>query len=105
MTDQPAVPGLDIGKLLEQAQAMQEQLLAAQSAATYEGSSGGGVVRITVSGTGEFLSVSIRPDAVDPDDIELLEDLVLAALHDAGAQVAAATRDGIGGALGGLFGG
>jgi DNA-binding YbaB/EbfC family protein len=98
------LPGLDLGKLLEQAQVMQDELLAAQAAATYHGVSGGGAVKVTMSGTGEFLSVSIRPDAVDPSDVELLEDLVLAALHDVTSQAADGTRDGIGGALGGLLG-
>lgn len=82
--------GLDMGSLLGMAMDMQQQLLAAQSAAAQtlvEGQSGGGVVSISVTGDLVFQSVSIDPDAVDPEDVEMLQDLVLAALHDAVARV------------------
>ncbi len=80
----------DLGQLMAQAQAMQEQLVAAQAEAAeqvVEGQSGGGVVRIEVTGGMEFRSVTIDPAAVDPDDVEMLQDLVLAALHEAMAKV------------------
>jgi len=102
--------GPDLGALLQQAQQMQEQLMAAQAEAAeteHEGVAGGGAVRITVTGGMEFRSVKIRPDAVDPDDVEMLEDLVLAALHEAVGKVNAAQQQAIGGfdgALGGLLG-
>ena len=102
--------GPDLGALLEQAQQMQQQLMAAQAEAAvteHEGVAGGGAVRITVTGGMAFRSVKIRPDAVDPDDVEMLEDLVLAALHEAVGKVNAAQQQslgGIGGALGGLLG-
>ncbi len=103
---------LDLGQLMAQAQAMQEQLLAAQAEAAeqvVEGQSGGGVVRIEVTGGMEFRSVTIDPAAVDPDDVEMLQDLVLAALHEAMARVAELQRgitSGLGpqGGLGGLLG-
>jgi DNA-binding YbaB/EbfC family protein len=101
----------DLGALLQQAQQMQQQLLAAQAEAAeqvHEGTSGGGAVRIEVTGGMEFRSVTIRPDAVDPDDVDMLQDLVLAAIHDAVGKVNAAQQDalgGIGGALGGGLGG
>jgi nucleoid-associated protein EbfC len=98
--DRPAVPGLpglpDLGGLLDGFQKMQE----AQSQ-LYEGQAGGGVVRVTATGSLAFQSVEIAPDAVDPDDVEMLCDLVLAALHDLTATVTAAQRDAMG-ALGGL---
>jgi DNA-binding YbaB/EbfC family protein len=103
--------GPDLGALLQQAQQMQQQLLAAQAEAAeqvHEGTSGGGAVRIEVTGGMEFRSVTIRPDAVDPDDVDMLQDLVLAAINDAVAKVNAAQQDalgGIGGALGGGLGG
>jgi DNA-binding YbaB/EbfC family protein len=106
MSDQ----GPDLGALLEQAQQMQQQLLQAQAAAAeqlHEGVAGGGAVRVTVTGGMEFTSVSIRPDAVDPNDVDMLQDLVLAALHDAVNKVNAAQQQalgGLGGALGGLLG-
>ncbi len=83
--------GLDLGALLEQAQAMQEQVQAAQeeqAAQIVTGSAGGGKVTVEMTGGGVYRNVSIAPDAVDPDDVELLEELVLAALRDAGAQIA-----------------
>jgi len=76
--------------LMKQAQKMQEQLMEAQAAAAeqvVEGQAGGGVVKVTVTGGMEFRSVTIDPDAVDADDVAMLEDLVLAAIHDAVGKV------------------
>ena len=107
-------PGPDLGALLQQAQQMQQQLMAAQAEAAdqeHEGVAGGGAVRVSVTGGMEFRSVKIRPDAVDPDDVEMLEDLVLAALHEAVAKVNESQQQvqqqalgGLGGAFGGLLG-
>jgi nucleoid-associated protein EbfC len=98
--------GLDLGALLGQAQAM---MASASQAAEHvvEGQSGGGAVKIRVNGRFEFSAVQIRPDAVDPDDVGLLEDLVLAALNDASAQIGAQQQQALGGlgGLGGLLGG
>lgn len=102
--------GLDLGGLLEQAMAMKEQLDAAQQQAASQvvvGQAGGGVVSVEVTGGMEFRSVTISPDVVDPDDVEMLQDLVLAALRDAANQAAALGEAAIGGAgidLGGMFG-
>lgn len=99
--------GPDLGALLQQAQQMQQQLMAAQAEAAeqlHEGQAGGGAVRITVTGGMEFQAVAIRPDAVDPDDVEMLEDLVLAALRDAVGKVTSAQQQALGG-LGGMLGG
>jgi DNA-binding YbaB/EbfC family protein len=109
---EPAPLGLDLGGLLEQAGRLQDQLAAAQqeaAAQTVTGVSGGGAVRVEVTGAMEFRSVTISPEAVDPDDVDLLQDLVLAALHDAVDQVnelQAGSMGGLGdlGDLGGLFG-
>lgn len=98
--------GLDLGGLMEQAAEMQQQMAAAQAAAAetvLEGVAGGGAVRVEVTGTGEFRSVRIEPAAVDPDDVAMLEDLVLAALHDASARMAELQAESLGG-LGGLLG-
>jgi len=76
----------DMSSLLAQAQQMAEQLSAQQAQAQdteVEGQAGGGAVKIRMTGGGEFLSVRISPTAVDPEDVEMLEDLVLAALNDA----------------------
>lgn len=107
------IPGLDLGALLEQAQQMQQSLMEAQNEAAEQqvtGVSGGGAVRITATGSGEFVSVDIEPSAVDPDDVEMLQDLVLAALHDTSARVAEINQRALGGlgelgGLGGLLGG
>jgi DNA-binding protein YbaB len=61
-------------------------------------------VRVEVTGGMEFRSVTIRPDAVDPDDVEMLQDLVLAAINEAVGKVTAAQQDALGG-LGGMLGG
>ena len=101
----------NMNDLLKQAQKMQEQLMEAQAAAAeqvVEGQAGGGVVKVTVSGGMEFQSVHIDPDAVDPDDVAMLEDLVLAAIHDAVTKVNALSQQAMGGldlgGLGGLLG-
>jgi nucleoid-associated protein EbfC len=91
----------DLGKLLAQAQ----EMMAAQAEAAEQvvtGQAGGGVVRIEVTGGGEFRSVTISPEAVDPDDVEMLQDLVLAALHDASTQVQRLQQGALGGMMGDL---
>ena len=94
----------DLSSLLDSAQ----QLMSAQQEAAESevvGSAGGGKVEVTVTGGGEFRRVRISPDVVDPADIPLLEDLVLAALRDAMARVNAAQAAALGGLdLGGLGG-
>ncbi len=91
MSDPTSGPaGFDLGDLFSQAQAMQQQLAEAQerqAAETITGSAGGGKVTVEVTGAYEFQRVSIAPDAVDADEVELLEELVLAALRDATAQI------------------
>jgi DNA-binding YbaB/EbfC family protein len=79
----------DFGALLKQAQAMQEQFMQARAQAAeeeVEGQAGGGVVKVRVTGNMEFKDVTIDPSVVDPDDIPMLEDLVLAAVRDAVAR-------------------
>lgn len=103
--------GLDLGSLMEQAAAMQSQLVEAQARAAetvIEGAAGGGVVKVSVTGGWEFQSVTIDPSAVDPNDVEMLQDLVLAALHHAAQQVAELQQSAVdlGGLdIGDLFGG
>ena len=78
----------DMQALLQQAQQMQQQLVRTQeelAAETVQGTSGGGLVRATVSGSGELKALVIDPKAVDPEDTETLADLVLAAVRDANA--------------------
>lgn len=94
--------GNALGGLLEQAQ----QMIAAQAEAAeveIEGAAGGGVVRIRATGTGQVLGVTIAPEVVDPADVAMLEDLVLAALHDVNTRLAEIQRAALG-PLGDLFG-
>jgi DNA-binding YbaB/EbfC family protein len=98
-------------QLMKQAQKMQQQLVAAQeelSSAEVTGSAGGGLVSATVNGAGELRSLTIDPSVVDPEDVETLQDLVIAAIRDANraAQQLAAEKMGpLAGGLGGLGGG
>ncbi|MDR1422840.1 MAG: YbaB/EbfC family nucleoid-associated protein [Coriobacteriales bacterium] len=77
---------MDMKKMMKEARKMQAELNRAQeevSELTAEGSSGGGVVKATASGAGVLLSITIAPEAIDPDDIPMLQDLVLIAVNDA----------------------
>ena len=102
---------LDFNALLQQATQMQQQMAEIQERAAQtvvEGVSGGGVVKVIVTAAMDFQSITISPDAVDPDDVEMLQDLVLAALHDAVDQVQELQSGALGGVdmggLGGLLG-
>lgn len=97
--------GMDLQKMMKQAQKMQEDLLKAQEtlgSQTVEGTAGGGAVSVTANGHKEITAIRIKPEAVDADDVETLEDLVLAAVRDAQAKAAALADSQIGGVTGGL---
>jgi DNA-binding YbaB/EbfC family protein len=104
-----------LNQMMQSVQKMQADMAAAQAAlaeARVEGTAGGGVVRATVSGTGDLQSMSIDPGVVDPADVEMLEDLVVAAVADArraaselqAAQLGSVTGGLDLGPLGGLLG-
>jgi nucleoid-associated protein EbfC len=114
-------PQFDLGGLLSQLGQVQQNLQEAQEAAAaqvVEGKAGGGTVRVRVTGGLEFQEVIIDRSVVDPADVEMLQDLVLAAVRDAMEQAMALTSDvlgqaglggpgggiDLGGALGGLLG-
>jgi DNA-binding YbaB/EbfC family protein len=98
-------------QLLKQAQKMQQEMLAAQESLKdeiVEASAGGGMVTVKISGDLEIKSITIDPQAVDPEDIELLQDMILAAVNEAlrsAQELASAKLGGIAGGLGGLGGG
>ena len=94
---------MNIQKMMQQAQAMQGKVQAELEALRLEGSSGGGLVRIEMTGAKEILSVRIDPSAVDPADVEMLQDLVLAALSDASRQVDEAVQKKTSALLGGML--
>jgi DNA-binding YbaB/EbfC family protein len=86
-------------QLMKQAQKMQQQLIEAQSQLAQtevHGSAGGDLVKATVTGSGDVLSVKIDPQAVDPDDVESLEDLVVAAIRDAATNAAELQQSAMG---------
>ena len=104
--------GANMQQLMRQAQKMQQQMTEAQEkldAAEYEATAGGGVVAVKVSGKRELLSITIDPKGVDPEDVEMLQDLVMAAVNEAlrkgedtREKAMNAMAPGMGG-LGGLF--
>jgi DNA-binding YbaB/EbfC family protein len=94
-----------MNNMMRQVQQMQEQMFAAQAALSeerVEGSAGGGMVKAVVSGTGDLVSITLEPDVVDPDDIEMLQDLVVAAIHDANRVAQAKQSESMGGLTGGI---
>ena len=101
-------PQPNMQQLLKQAQKMQEDMIAAQETLKDEvvdASAGGGMVTVQVTGDLVVKSIKIDPEAVDPDDVELLQDMVMAALNEglrAAQELAAAKMGGIAGGLGGL---
>ncbi|CAG7648980.1 Nucleoid-associated protein [Paenibacillus solanacearum] len=79
----------NMNQMMKQVKKMQEQMMKAQedlANRTIEGTAGGGVVTVTVSGQKKVTAVVIKPEAVDPDDVEMLQDLVLTAINDAMAK-------------------
>lgn len=101
---------MGMANLQRMALQMQQQMARVQeelTSATVEGSAGGGVVRAVVTGRQELVSVAIDPDAVDPADVEMLQDLVVAAINealDASRALAEQRLGAVTGGLGGLLG-
>ena len=78
--------GMNMNKMMKQVQKMQREMARVQEemvAKTVTGTAGGGAVTVTVNGKLELLSVEIEPEVVDPDDVEMLQDLVMAATNEA----------------------
>ncbi len=76
----------NMNQMMKQVKKMQEQMLKAQEELankTVEGTAGGGVVTVTANGHKKLMNIVIKPEAVDPDDVEMLQDLVLTAVNDA----------------------
>jgi nucleoid-associated protein EbfC len=105
------MPQPNMQQLLKQAQKMQEDMIAAQESLkdeVVEASAGGGMVHVKVTGELVVQSITIDPEAVDPEDVEMLQDMILAAANEAlrAAQELAATKlGGITGGLGDITGG
>ena len=99
--------GMDMNKMFEQVQQMQEQMQKAQEELkneTVEATAGGGMVTVTATGGGEIKSIKIDPKAIDPNDPEMLEDMVVAAVNEALRSAQGLIESKLGPALGGLQG-
>lgn len=95
----------NMNQMLRQAQALQRKMAKAQEELGQRqvtGSAGGGMVKATATGSGELLGVEISPEVVDPDDVEMLQDLIVAAVNQAMKTAAEAAGDQLGGLTGGL---
>ena len=100
--------GFDMNELMRQAQQMQTQMAQAQEQLaheTVEASAGGGLVTVKATGTGEITEIKIDPKAIDPDDPELLADMVLAAVNEAIRSARSLQESKLGGLAGGALGG
>ena len=99
--------GIDMNKMLQQVQQMQEQMRKAQDELkdeTVEATAGGGMITVTATGNGEIKQIKIDPKAIDPNDPEMLEDLVVAAVNEALRSAQSLVQSKLGPALGGLEG-
>ncbi len=110
--NQAGLGGVDFGALIEQAQAMKSQVDDAQQQIadeTFIGSAAGDKVTVEVTGAHEYTSIKISPEVVDADDVEMLEDLILAALRDANTKMGEYQEETMGSLdmpdLGGMLGG
>ncbi len=94
---------MNIQKMMQQAQAMQSKMQQELAAMRIEASAGGGMVTVEMSGAKEILSVKIDPAAVDPADVETLQDLILAASREAARRVEEAVQKKNSSLLGGML--
>ena len=97
--------GMNMNQMMKQAQKMQQDMIKMQEELenmTIEGSAGGGMVKVTATAKKEITSVKINPEAVDPDDVEMLEDLVLSAVRDALAKAEKESENQISRITGGM---
>jgi nucleoid-associated protein EbfC len=100
--------GMDMDKLLQQVGQMQDQMQKAQAELaneTVEATAGGGMVTVTANGAGEIKLIKIDPKAIDPNDPEMLEDLVVAAVNEAIRSAHSLMESKLGGLAGGALGG
>lgn len=96
---------MDARKMMKQVAKMQQELEKAQeelAETTVEGTSGGGMVKVTMNGGGDVEGIKIDPKAIDPDDPSLLEDLILAAVHEASRAQKELAEEQLGGLTGGM---
>lgn len=92
----------NLGKLMKQAMQMQEKMKDEMESITVAASSGGEMVKVTMSGKKEILSLEINPEVVDPEDVEMLQDLIISAYNEACRKVEEALQEKLGGLTGGM---
>jgi DNA-binding YbaB/EbfC family protein len=95
----------NLNKLLKQAQKVQAQVMKAQEEMQkqeFEGTAGGGMVKVVLSGANELVSIKINPEVVDPDEVEMLEDLIVAAHSNAQEKIREASNSTMGSITSGL---
>ena len=90
---------MNIKQLMKQAQQMQDQMQRNMASIEVEGTAGGGMVKARMSGNKELLSIEIEKEAVDPEDVEMLQDLVKAAVNEAARKVDEAMQNQLGSML------
>ena len=100
-------PGMggNMQQLARQAQKLQQQMQKTQEeldAREYEASAGGGMVSVKINGKTEVLAITIKPEAVDPDDVEMLQDMIMAAVNEAMRQAAETAEREMGRLTGGM---
>jgi DNA-binding YbaB/EbfC family protein len=93
---------VNIQAMMKQAQEMQERLKKQMTELRVEATAGGGMVTVTVNGTKQLQSIKIDPEVVSKDDLEMLQDLIVAAINDAGRKVDEQLSQSMGGLMGGL---
>jgi nucleoid-associated protein EbfC len=93
---------MNIKQLMKQAQQMQDQMQRQMSSINVEGSAGGGMVKASMSGNKELLSITIDKQVVDPEDVEMLQDLVKAAVNEAARKVDEEMQSSMGAMTGGM---
>ena len=100
--------GMDMNQLFQQVGQMQEQMQKAQAELaneTVEATAGGGMVTVIANGSGEIKQIKIDPKAIDPNDPEMLEDMILAAVNEASRSAQSLMESKLGGLAGGALGG
>ncbi|MPY90755.1 MAG: YbaB/EbfC family nucleoid-associated protein [Luteitalea sp.] len=95
---------MNLQQMMKQAQQMQERLQQEMAELRLEASAGGGMVTVVVNGHKQLLSITIDPDVVSKDDVEMLQDLIVAAMADAHRKADEAIQNKMGGLMGGLGG-
>lgn len=97
--------GANMNQMMKQAQKMQEQMMKMQEDMenkTYEATAGGGAVKVVIDGKREITEMSISPEVIDPDDVEMLQDLIIAAVNEGMRKVDADSSAQLGSITGGL---